>query len=635
VQEIATISEINLPTGSSFIQRIFGERIGLARGEKFVAATGMAFVSTLMLALVALSVLTTRSAKEMKTNLLSANAVQLSTVLASQAELRISERDLPALRRLLLDAASTGNIEQCAVLVPNGGVLASAISKETTIESFDELPSGSTPAPDRVFEVLEDGRVEIYEPLRTAGSGSLVLKLVTTPSQAAGFVGSIRFASVAVGVTGLLAMLWIYRRFRSKLGGISAVRDSLIAFNSGERRTQCLIVSEKLGIEAAIWNTILHEREVVEQEAMNQEIRESILIQTGDGIGVAEACNALTQGIVVVDDDLHVLYANGAACSFLGFTRDTAVGLNLQTTTLDAEAIEAIMGVASGTAGARKVIELGDLSKLSEGGTIMRFSIAQVTDSEDSRSIIMIQDITQQRLSDESRNSLMAQATHELRTPLTNIKLYVEEAIEAGSEDEAIRDTALNVINKEARRLERVISDMMSVSEIEAGSLSIRSGDLRIDQLVDDLVGDYQPQAKEKSISLEFDLPPKMPVLQADRDRIGQALHNLIGNAVKYTPEGGKVRVSFEFDDDNTMRVEVSDTGIGIDPAECAKIFEKFYRADDRRIADVTGSGLGLALAREIARLHGGDITVESVIDQGSTFTLVIPGPTRTQKQAA
>ena len=624
-----------LSSATPIIQKFLGNRIGLARGERFVAATGMAFVSTLIFALVALSILTTRSANRINDDLLRSNASQLGTMLASQAEQRINEGDLSALRKLMLDAASLGGIEHCSVMVPGGEVLASTVSKEATVGSLSELRDAQAPAADRMVEVLGDGRVEVYEPLRTGDHRVLVLKLVTVSDLAGGFVGQNRTASVAVGVAGLLVMLWIYRRFRSKLGGISAVRDSLMAFHGGERRVPCLTVHEGFGIEAEIWNTILEEREAVERESMDKEIHQSILMQSGDSIGVAEACNALTQGIVVVDNDLHVLYANGAACSFLGCTRDTAVGLSLHTAGLDPVAIQSLSDVLSGSAGARKVIEMGELASISEGGTILRVSVSQVSEAEDSRAIMMIQDITQQRLSDESRNSLMAQATHELRTPLTNIKLYVEEAIEAGSEDEAIRDTALNVINKEARRLERVISDMMSVSEIEAGSLSIRLGDLRIDQLVDDLVADYQPQAKEKSIGLEFDLPPKMPVLYADRDRIGQALHNLIGNAIKYTPQDGKVRVGFEFDEDNAMRVVVTDTGIGIDPDECAKIFEKFYRADDRRINDVTGSGLGLALAREIARLHGGDISVESAIDQGSTFTFSIPGSGVSMKNAA
>lgn len=619
----------------TLIQRILGNRVGLARGEKFVAATGMAFIATLIFALVAISVLTTRSANKLNDNLLRSNATQFASLIASQSEQRINEQDLSGLRRLMTDAASTRDIEYCAVMVPGGAVLASTVSKEISISSFDELTDPVVPSSERLVEVQDDGRVEIYEPLRAGDSRVLVLKLVTAPNQAAGFVGTNRLVSLAVGVAGLLVMLWIYRRFRSKLGGVSAVRESLLAFGAGERRVPCLLIGEHLGPEAVSWNEILREREVIEKETLDKEIHQSILMQAGDSIGVAEACNSLTQGIMVVDSDLDVLYANGAACSFLGFTRETAVGLNLHAAGLDADSVGAIAGVANGTSGARGVFELGDISQVNDGGTILRFMVSQVKESEDSRLIVMIQDITQQRLSDESRNSLMAQATHELRTPLTNIKLYVEEAIDAGSEDEVIRDTALNVINKEARRLERVITDMMSVSEIEAGSLSIRSGDLRIDQLVEDLVSDYQPQAKEKSIKLQFDLPPKMPVLQADRDRIGQALHNLIGNAIKYTPEGGDVRVAFDFDEHDTMRVEVSDTGIGIDPAECAKIFEKFYRADDRRISDVTGSGLGLALAREIARLHGGDITVESEIDQGSTFTLVIPGSTSTQKLAA
>ncbi|MEM9374315.1 MAG: HAMP domain-containing sensor histidine kinase, partial [Planctomycetota bacterium] len=190
---------------------------------------------------------------------------------------------------------------------------------------------------------------------------------------------------------------------------------------------------------------------------------------------------------------------------------------------------------------------------------------------------------------------------------------------------------ALNVIGSESRRLERIVSDMLSVSEIEAGSLSIRVGSVRPDTLFDDLEKEYRAQAADKSIELSFDLPPKMPAFEGDRDRIAQALHNLIGNGLKYTPPGGRVDVRVDLPEAGGVTVAVADTGIGIDPEECEQIFDRFYRANDRRIAHVTGSGLGLALAREIARLHGGDITVESAIDEGSTFTFSIPGPVQTE----
>ena len=115
-------------------------------------------------------------------------------------------------------------------------------------------------------------------------------------------------------------------------------------------------------------------------------------------------------------------------------------------------------------------------------------------------------------------------------------------------------------------------------------------------------------------------------VLVGDRDKINLGLHNLVGNALKYTPAEGTVRVEVAVEAEQIV-VTVSDTGIGISEADVEHIFDRFYRANDKRIATITGSGLGLALAREVIRLHGGDITVESEIDQGSAFTMTLPVP--------
>jgi signal transduction histidine kinase len=119
-------------------------------------------------------------------------------------------------------------------------------------------------------------------------------------------------------------------------------------------------------------------------------------------------------------------------------------------------------------------------------------------------------------------------------------------------------------------------------------------------------------------------MPPKLPVIRGDRDKIAMSLHNLIGNAFKYTPQGGSVTISVE-ESPTSLAVRVADTGIGIATEEAERIFEKFYRSKDRRIAKITGTGLGLSIAREVVRLHGGDITVDSHLDKGSTFTLTLP----------
>jgi len=218
----------------------------------------------------------------------------------------------------------------------------------------------------------------------------------------------------------------------------------------------------------------------------------------------------------------------------------------------------------------------------------------------------------------------VTQASHELRTPLTNMRLCLEVAMDDPTSDPAARAKCLNVLNQETRRLERIVTEMLSMAEIEAGAIKLRIDDVRLESLFEELRADFEPLAKEKQIELVFDLPQKFPVLQADRNKLVLALHNLVGNAIKYTPEGGRVTISLQIEQDR-VSVEVVDTGIGIKEEEGELVFEKFYRAKDPRVAKISGSGLGLALSRQVARLHGGDVTLESRLNEGSTFTLVVP----------
>jgi signal transduction histidine kinase len=169
-----------------------------------------------------------------------------------------------------------------------------------------------------------------------------------------------------------------------------------------------------------------------------------------------------------------------------------------------------------------------------------------------------------------------------------------------------------------------MIGEMLSLTEIEAGSLQLKKDDVRLDAVLEQLRTDYAQQAAEKGLSLAFDLPPKLPVFSGDQDKLALVLHNLLGNALKYTPAGGKVSLAAKADAAQ-LSVAVTDTGIGVAPDEQQQIFERFYRAKDPRVAKITGTGLGLALAREIARLHGGDVSVQSELNRGSTFTLTLP----------
>ena len=163
--------------------------------------------------------------------------------------------------------------------------------------------------------------------------------------------------------------------------------------------------------------------------------------------------------------------------------------------------------------------------------------------------------------------------------------------------------------------------------------MSLKIDDVSPAKLLEDLQSDYQNQARERNIEFTVNRPPKLEVVFGDREKIGLLLHNIVGNAMKYTPDGGAVTITAT-QDAMDWRVEVRDTGPGIAPDEQEKVFEKFYRASNAKTSDVVGTGLGLALAAEIARLHDGEITLQSELGEGCTFTVRLPRGIQSPGQA-
>jgi two-component system phosphate regulon sensor histidine kinase PhoR len=235
-----------------------------------------------------------------------------------------------------------------------------------------------------------------------------------------------------------------------------------------------------------------------------------------------------------------------------------------------------------------------------------------------------MRDITQQKLAEEMRDQFVDTATHELRTPLANIKAYAETLALADMIDVEQQKQFLNTINSEATRLARFVDDLLSVSSMELGSLSLNKQVTDLTRMLNEVVAKVRPQMDEKKQTFEVVLPEKLPEPELDKDKIAAVLVNLLGNAVKYTPEGG--RVTFRVNvTDRQIELSVEDTGVGIAPDEVGKVFDKFFRSQDPRVQQETGTGLGLALAQEVVRLHGGQITVESELNKGSTFSVLLP----------
>ena len=221
------------------------------------------------------------------------------------------------------------------------------------------------------------------------------------------------------------------------------------------------------------------------------------------------------------------------------------------------------------------------------------------------------------------RRRLIGDVSHELRTPLTAIKGSME-----GLMDGVLpaTDETFQQVHAEADRLNRLVDDLQELSCVEARAYQLDIRPLDVSTLARTVTKRLAPHAESKRISLDLDLAPGLPHILADEDRTVQVLTNLTGNALQYTPEGGRITISAK-QVGNEVQIAVRDTGIGIPPEHLANIFDRFYRVDKSRSRQSGGgSGIGLTIARAIVEAHGGRIWVESAEDgNGSTFTFTLP----------
>ncbi len=220
------------------------------------------------------------------------------------------------------------------------------------------------------------------------------------------------------------------------------------------------------------------------------------------------------------------------------------------------------------------------------------------------------------------RRDLIGNVAHELRTPLASIKGYMEGLIDGVLPAEA---ATFQQVSREADRLQRLVRDLQELSRVEAGALDLDRESMPVPRLVDAVVARLERQFEEKGVVLDVDLAADLPPVRADEDRIGQVLLNLVGNALQFTPAGGRVRIRARREG-GLVRVAVEDTGIGIPPEHLSHLFERFYRADKSRSRVGGGSGVGLTIAKHLVEAHGGEIKAASPgPGQGSTFSFTLP----------
>jgi two-component system sensor histidine kinase VicK len=234
--------------------------------------------------------------------------------------------------------------------------------------------------------------------------------------------------------------------------------------------------------------------------------------------------------------------------------------------------------------------------------------------------VLVIQDITKHKKLDNMRKDFVANVSHEIRTPLTTIKTYSETLIDwVLDENKEMSKELLSVIDSEADRMTFIVQDLLDLSKLDNIQLDLQETDLR--EIIRQCIKQNELFAEQRSMTVEYDDPPLPLAINADVKRINQIINNIISNAIKYTPEGGKVRI-YTSESDKYYRIYIKDNGIGIPSDDLRHIFDRFYRVDKARSREMGGTGLGLAIAKEYIEAHGGKITAVSEYGKGTTMLL-------------
>jgi two-component system sensor histidine kinase ResE len=238
--------------------------------------------------------------------------------------------------------------------------------------------------------------------------------------------------------------------------------------------------------------------------------------------------------------------------------------------------------------------------------------------------VIVLRDVTEERRLDRLRKDFLANVSHELRTPLSMMQGYTEALLDEFGDDPVQRRELTEIIHDETLRMKRLVTDLLDLAKLESGQFQMSLEKEDITSIVRKVARKFQTLALDRGIDLQAVLPAGAIYVLADVDRLEQVFTNLLDNAIRHTSSGGQVTLSVSASKSHAQ-VRVSDTGSGIPEEDLPYIWERFYKADKARTRGSSGTGLGLAITRHIVLEHKGDIIVESVEGQGTTFTVSIP----------
>ncbi len=323
----------------------------------------------------------------------------------------------------------------------------------------------------------------------------------------------------------------------------------------------------------------------------------------------------MTDGVAAFTTDGELIHMNPATENMLGVSADDKF-------TFDELFYDLVMPNSDETA-MRSFLT----SEITRKGRVLSVTLATYGAPDGDCGIIsVLHDITEQRRLDDARREFVANVSHELRTPLTNIRSYTETLLDTVGELPLDTEKQfLGVINSESERMARIVTDLLTLSQLDYGRMELRMTIFSLSEMLMNVVNAMRLSAEESGHTMDIDIAPALPYIVGDRERIEQVAVNILSNAVKYTPSGGHVWLTAKQLARNRVCITVRDDGVGIPAADVPRLFERFYRVDKARSRAAGGTGLGLAIAKEIVEQHKGTIKLESEYGIGTIVTITLP----------
>jgi two-component system phosphate regulon sensor histidine kinase PhoR len=459
-------------------------------------------------------------------------------------------------------------------------------------------------------------------PVRRAGDivgfARVGVPLADVDERLAGVRRTVLLGALATIAFSLLVGLLVARNFTRPIEEMTRTADAVAAGGYGTRVR--IERSDEIGRLARALNS------------MTEQLQQHIDRITADNAKTVAILAGMVEGVVAVDSQERIVHVNSAAESILGIAARDALGKRIWEATRVREVSSSISDAME-----KHQVSVGEARIPSPHKEQVIQTIAaplRNAAGELDGAIVVLHDVSELRQLEKVRRDFIANISHELKTPLAAIRGLVETLIDDPEMERETHDRFLAKIRDQSSRLSNLVVDLLTISRLESDESSLEFEPIDLRGPIADSHRALLPHAETARLVVEARLPDEPVVVRGDVEALRELVDNLLGNAIKYTPPGGRVDIRLAVEGASAI-LEVEDTGIGISPEDQSRVFERFYRVDKARSRQMGGTGLGLSIVRHVALAHGGNVSVRSAERRGTTFRVQIPlgapaGATRT-----